>query len=196
MRLQDLQWWKSPKALPHHSSHHEAKQGIYGNLIRGKDSEAVIKHKSFSAKFSQTLLTPIIHLESAFDCHSLCPWGLGSSSTWIRLWAVTSSTLQHTGYCQKQLLLCKVIRFNWILKSRVIISGDIKCNPPSLECARLVQDTLKQFSREPLRVWDEYFSCDYSITATNARIWHQLHCWAVPVLNQNITFKPMKTFLT
>lgn len=156
MRLHDLQWLKSPKALHHYSSHHEAKQGIYRNLI------------SPSLQFSQTLLAPIIPLESAFDCHSPCPWGVRGSSTWIWLWAATPGTLSKH--------LQGIAKSNWIAqKQRIIVSSEMKYNPPNLKCARLVQDTLEQSSREPLRVWDEYLSCDYSITATNTRIWHQLY---------------------
>lgn len=51
IRLQYVQWWKMTKALPHHSRSSWSKQSIYRNLIRGKDSQMIIKTQVVPCSF-------------------------------------------------------------------------------------------------------------------------------------------------
>lgn len=102
---------KVPKVLQDQRSHHEAKQGTNRNLIRGKDSPALIKHKFFSTKISQTLLTPITHLQSVFVSLSP-PLGLrGLLHAGLTVGSHTRHSPAHS-YCQNQLLSCKITGFN------------------------------------------------------------------------------------
>lgn len=124
MRLQGPWWWKSPKALHHHSSHHKAKQGIYRNLIRGKDWQALIKLNSSSAKFSQTLLTPIIHLGSVSDCHSPCPWGQEAPPRGSDCGQSHQALSSTQGIAKTNSCFAKSLNLTEWVKSRVTISGE------------------------------------------------------------------------